>query len=88
MQLPTSNNNASYSLRQIYQKYLLPYEDYAIEKLRREMDEAISSSSGEQEQQHGPAATTSVEAGAEKRQRSSDEEEPPAKKRKRTKVSF
>lgn len=88
MQLPTSNNNASYSLRQIYQKYLLPYERYAIEKLRREMDEAASGASSEPEQQDEPAAASSMEAGAEKRPRCSDDEEPLAKKQKKSKVGI
>lgn len=81
LQLPTGNNNASYSLRQIYQKYLLPYEEYEHEKLRREMDEAASNASGEQEE---PARVET--AAGEKRARSPDAEDPPSKKPKNSKV--
>lgn len=37
--MPCSNNNAPYSLRQIYQKYLLPYEEQMSKKAREHEEE-------------------------------------------------
>lgn len=57
LQLPNSSNS-SYSMRQIYQKFLLPYEDYEQDRLRRE---ALGSMPPEQAP---PAdAATAVAAG-------------------------
>jgi ferric-dicitrate binding protein FerR (iron transport regulator) len=39
LQVPCSNNNAPYSLRQIYQKYLLPYEEQMSKKAREHQEE-------------------------------------------------
>jgi hypothetical protein len=88
LQLPSGNNNASYSLRQIYQKYLLPYEEYEAERLRREMDAAAADdNSGEKAAAAAPApAAAAGPAAADKRARSPDAEEPPAKKQKKPKV--
>jgi ribosomal protein L12E/L44/L45/RPP1/RPP2 len=92
-QLPSGNNNASYSLRQIYQKYLLPYEEYEAERLRREMDAAAADeNAGEKAAAAAPAPAAAAgpaaaaAAAADKRARSPDAEEPPAKKQKKPKV--
>jgi hypothetical protein len=86
LQLPSGNNNASYSLRQIYQKYLLPYEEYEAERLRREMD-AAAADDKEAEPAAAAALAAADPAAADKRALSPDAEEPPpAKKQKKQKV--
>ncbi|WIA16623.1 hypothetical protein OEZ85_013288 [Tetradesmus obliquus] len=90
LQLPSGNNNASYSLRQIFQKYLLPYEEYEAERLRREMDAAAADDKDGSPAAAAPAAAAAAApaaaAAADKRGRSPDAEEPPAKKQRKPKA--
>lgn len=56
LQLPNSSNS-SYSMRQIYQKFLLPYEDYEQDRLRRE-------AMGSQPPELAPTAEAAAEPAA------------------------
>jgi hypothetical protein len=50
VQVPSNNNNASYGLRQIYQKYLLPYEEYLARRAREAEEEAERKRAAEEDE--------------------------------------